>query len=168
MTLPCYSFSPATQEPEAVWWLCYVISSLQLHKSQRWCEDFAMLFLLSSSTRARGSVMTSPCYSFSPATQEPEAVWWLCHVIYSLQLHKSRAKSAEWTSSCVSAVTSVCLPATSVMGKSTVRTDLMKSAAVSGNMDMISFSRLRWSWILNTRCCAVSIDIWATRGGAMQ
>ena len=89
-TLPCYSFSPATQEPEAMWRLCHVISSLQLHKSQRWCDDFAMLFILSSYTRTGGDVKTLPCYFFSPAPQEPEAMWWLCHVIHSLQLHKSQ------------------------------------------------------------------------------
>ena len=115
--------------------------------AHRQCDDFSMLFLLSSYTRSGGGVMTLPCYFFSSTPQDPEVVWWLCHVIYSLQLHKSRAKSAEWTSSCVRAVTSAYLPATSVMGKSTVRTDRMRSAAVSGNMDMISFSWLRWSWI---------------------
>ena len=96
MTLPCYSFSPATQEPEAMWRLCHVISSLQLCKSQTWCDDFAMLFILSSYTRAGGGVMTLPCFSLSPATQEPDVVWWLCHVIHSLQLHKSRRRCDDF------------------------------------------------------------------------
>ena len=95
-----------------------------------------------------GSVLTLPCHFVQLHKSSMKSAGWtssfvsmvtsvLTLSVLFVQLHKSLVKSAGWTSSCVSAVTSVCLPATNVTGKSTVRTDLMRSAVVSSNMNAV-------------------------------